>query len=219
MPQQVERRRLVVFTRFPEAGRSKTRLIPALGASGAAALHRALVEHCLRRVSPLQQSGTELELRAAGGDEGDWQQWLGDWLTAGAHLVAQRGGDLGQRMHDAFVDAAADAIEATLLFGTDIPALDATVLERAFGALESGADAVFGPALDGGYYLVGLRKPQPELFFDQHWSTPTVLAETLERTQQIGLQVALVDQLGDIDTPADLERLRPFANLSHFIPG
>lgn len=124
---------------------------------------------------------------------------------ARVHAVALRqqpDTDLGYRMHAAFA-----AQSPALLVGTDCPGLNSTILQRAQAELRDKADIVFVPALDGGYVLVGLRKPIVPLFQDMTWSTPSVMAVTRARVRSLGLSMSELEPLPDIDTPDDLVHL------------
>ena len=188
--------RLLVFSRYPQAGKSKTRLIPALGPQGAAALQRRMTERTLAwaRLAPY----TQIEL-CYDGDRAAMHAWLG----RRANLRSQGEGDLGMRMNHCLNRALAEGAPAALLFGCDIPGNTSSNLTRALEALRE-ADLVLGPAKDGGYYLVGLKKPAPGLFEGMSWSHGQVLAQTLERAARLGLRSALVDTLSDVDHPRDL---------------
>jgi rSAM/selenodomain-associated transferase 2/rSAM/selenodomain-associated transferase 1 len=206
------REQLVIFTRYPEPGITKTRLIPVLGPEGAAAVQRQMTEHLLGNVSRLVRTRPlTVEIRFAGGDARLMQTWLGsDFLYA-----AQGDGDLDQRMTLALTAAFAGGAKAAVLIGTDIPGITAEIIGRAFDALKV-KDAVFGPAADGGYYLVGLRKgvfgrALPALLSGVPWGTNRVLALSLERAAQLTLSVALVDTLEDVDRPEDLTVWERFA--------
>lgn len=192
---------LVIFAKAPVPGFAKTRLIPALGAAGAAALAERMLVHAAQAGA---SAGLDtLEICAAP----DAAHPVFTRL-AGAHgftLAVQGDGELGQRMHRAFGRVLASHDHA-LLIGTDAPALDAHLLTQARAALD-GRDAVFVPALDGGYALVGLRRPQPSLFEAMAWSTPTVMANTRERLRAAGLTWAELPAVADIDEPADLAQL------------
>lgn len=195
--------RLVVFTRLPEAGSTKTRLAPALGAAGAAQLHREMAARVLADARAFSESfGADLEVRFAGGD----RRAMRDEFGHGFVYVPQGAGDLGERMLRTFAQSAASGIERTVIIGSDCIDIDAAVLRRAFEAL-SETDVVFGPAADGGYYLVGLREPEPALFDGVPWGTGEVLARSLEKAEGAGLPVSLLRELSDIDTPADLHLL------------
>ncbi len=185
--------RLVLFTRYPTAGLAKTRLIPALGADGAAALHRRLTE---RALGTMRASGLPLEVRTTGGTTDAFAAWLGRDVA----LVEQGEGDLGARM------ARAAASSPVVLLGADVPDLSVRHVAAAAAALAGGAEVVIGPAEDGGYYLLGLPAPLPWLFEDMPWGTEAVLALTLQRLAGRGIVPALLDTLADLDRPEDLPR-------------
>ncbi len=196
-----ERQRVIVFLKVPTPGAVKTRLIPALGPTGAASLYRAMVGDLLQRLTRLR--GVELELRfAPPGARASIRRWLG-----GRHRLApQRGADLGARMVAAFRDAFRDGCSRCVIVGSDVPGLGAPHVARALARLER-SDVVLGPSRDGGYYLVGLGAPRPRLFMRMPWSTAMVLYETLSRAAQQDLRVGMLRTLADVDEPADLARL------------
>jgi rSAM/selenodomain-associated transferase 1 len=193
---------LIVFAKAPVAGWAKTRLIPALGAEGAAALAGRLLEHTLAQ-AVAARCFEAIELCAAPDTGHPALQRAA--AAHGAALTAQGEGDLGARMQRALGRALAGHARV-LLVGTDAPALDAAALRAAALAL-AGVDAVFVPALDGGYALVGLSRPAPALFEGIAWSTPTVMAATRERARGAGLRWAELPAVADIDEPADLAHL------------
>ncbi len=193
--------RLYLFTRYPSPGATKTRLIPALGAAGAARLHRRLVQRTLSSLRRLQRkSGVDCRVRYTGTDATGMESWLGlGWLCE-----PQGEGDLGQRMAAAIAEGATDG--PVVLIGSDCPDLTVDHLQAAFSALEQ-HDLVLGPATDGGYWLIGLRRPCPELFVGVEWGTERVLARTLVIAADLGLRVRQLEPLRDIDRPADLVTL------------
>src|SRR5437773_9609780 len=192
--------RVMVFARAP--GEAKTRLIPALGAAGAAALHRRLVMHCLRAARDSRLGPVELWCAPGTGDPffREYERRLG------ASLHPQAEGDLGTRMQRAFESALALRPRA-ILVGSDIPALSAQYLRDADRALRRGDDAVIGPAEDGGYALIGLSRCDAELFRDIPWGGSEVMAETRWRIAALGRRVTELPALWDVDHPEDLERL------------
>lgn len=193
--------RLIVFTRYPEPGKVKTRLIPALGPVGAAEFYRQMAEHTLAQAKQLQgQRSLQVEIRFVGGSYEFMQDWLGKALI----YTAQGEGDLGERMTRSLQSAFDGGIQRAVIIGTDCLELDAQVLEAAFQSLEQ-YDLVLGPAKDGGYYLVGLRQPVPELFRRIAWSTSAVLQQTITIAQKLGLAIVYLPTLSDIDNPEDLE--------------
>jgi len=183
--------RLVVFARYPEAGACKTRLIPALGAERAAAVHRRLTE---RTVALLRGIGT-VELRYTGAEAERFADWLGDDVT----LVEQVPGDLTDRLLDALEPA------PVIFLGADTPDLAPAHVTAAIHALAL-TEVVIGPAEDGGYYLIGVARPYRFLFEDMPWSTEQVLPETLRRLDEAAITPVLLDTLADCDRPEDLAR-------------
>jgi rSAM/selenodomain-associated transferase 1 len=196
---------LLVFARAPLAGAVKTRLIPALGAQGAMGLHRQLVSRTLQRACAAR--GAQVQLWIAGDP---FDAFVQDCATRFCTPVyEQRGVDLGRRMTDAFERAlsGADRAARCVLIGTDCPAQTVQDLEHAAEALRS-HDAVLQPAEDGGYVLVGLRRPRPELFDGIEWGGPRVTEQTLQQADSVGLTVHLLRTLPDLDSTADLQRAR-----------
>ncbi len=197
---------VIVFTRYPEAGFVKTRLIPALGAEEACRISRRLAEKTLAHVRVLQRRlSVAVEVHFAGGNENAMSQWLGrEWK-----YFPQVEGDLGRRMNQALIGAFHRGGKPVFLIGTDCPDLTAHLLQKAMELLEDN-DLVLGPAQDGGYYLIGMKAPQPGLFPpDMPWGTDRVLAETLREAERLGLQVTLLETLRDIDRPEDLSAFAP----------
>jgi rSAM/selenodomain-associated transferase 1 len=190
---------LVVFARFPEVGRTKTRLIPALGPQGAADFHRRLTEHAVGEARRLvRRRGVALEIHYEGGDSRRMRDWLGTDLC----FRAQAAGDLGSRMQSS-IAAALERADRAVIMGSDCTELTAEVLERAFTSL-SRHELVLGPARDGGYYLIGLRGAVSELFAGPTWGSGSVLAQTLAIARARGLSVHLLVPLSDVDRPEDL---------------
>ena len=194
--------RIVVFAKAPRPGAVKTRLIPALGAIGAAALARRMLDHALGQALAAGVGPVELCMSPAPGDVA----WRSVNPPAGVVCTAQVEGDLGQRMAGAVHRVTARLGEPVLLMGSDCPALTSQEITRAAGRLRD-HDAVLIPVADGGYVLIGLKSPCPALFTDMPWSTPAVCAETLRRAAMLGLTVWLGPPLHDIDEPADLALL------------
>lgn len=192
---------LLVFAKAPLAGLAKTRLIPALGAEGAAALAARLLEHTVD--AALAAGVDAVELCTTPDSTHPAFESLA--RRHGLGLAPQGDGDLGMRMHAAFERVLA-VHGAALLIGTDAPALDAAMLRAAAAALTD-HDAVFAPALDGGYALVGLRRADARLFAGIAWSTPQVMAATRLRLREAGLRWAELPAVADIDEPADLVHL------------
>ena len=196
--------RLVVFAKAPQAGHVKTRLIPSLGASGAAALARKLLTHALRQATAADTDAVELCMSPAPQDPA----WQGMKFGPAVTLASQGDGDLGERMARAMARVMVQHQCPVMLMGTDCPALTSAHLNEAARQL-SKHEAVLLPARDGGYVLIGLKAPCPALFNDMPWSTPEVAAETLRRMAALSLRVWQGPTLQDIDEAADLVHLPP----------
>ena len=193
---------LVIFAKAPQPGAVKTRLIPALGAEGAAKLARRMLSHTLQQALAAGVGPVELCMSPAPEDA----SWQGLDLPNGVVRTAQGEGDLGQRMASA-VARITHQQQSVLLFGTDCPALTATHLAEAAWQLTR-HDAVLVPVADGGYILIGLKAPCPELFTQMPWSTSAVAAETRRRMAAFDLRLWQGPMLHDIDEPADLIHLQ-----------
>lgn len=179
---------VALFAKFPVPGLAKTRLIPAVGAAGAADVHRRLVE---RTIGVIRQSGLPFVVWTTGAPHDDFAAWLGDDVP----LMEQGEGDLGARL--------ARAQAPAILLGGDVPDLAAHHLTKAAALLQE-VPAVIGPAADGGYYLLGMAEPMPFLFTDMAWGIETVRAETLRRLEERGVAAMQLEELSDCDRPEDL---------------
>lgn len=187
---------MIIFTRYPEAGIVKTRLIPALGPEGAQLLHREMTEYTIRQA---RRVDCDLEVRYSGGS----RELMAEWLGEGLSYRKQEGDTLGERMQDAAAKAFSAGSNKVAMIGTDCPGLTAEQIKKAFGLLDQ-ADLVLGPAFDGGYYLIGMRRPHDILFRDIPWGSEFVLKVTLETAEKLKLKTALLEKLTDIDCPEDL---------------
>lgn len=182
---------VMIFLKAPRPGTVKTRLGREIGHDHAAIAYRNLAELQLRRIPG--EFRTEIHY-APRGALAEMRQWLGPQR----HYRAQSGCDLGQRMSRAFGQGFRRGYDRIVVIGSDCPGLDEGCLRRA-GAELSNVEVVLGPAMDGGYYLLGLRRPQPRLFEGIPWSTETVLTATLARVRENGLSYLLLDEKEDID--------------------
>lgn len=191
---------VIVFARAPVPGEAKTRLAAALGAAGAAALAGRMLVHAVAQVAAAGFDRMELCITPDGAVHPILAEL--DRRYPGLRLSGQGEGDLGERMARA-LGRALRSHRAALLMGTDAPALDAAVIRQAAAALAR-HDAVFVPALDGGYVLVGLARPAPDLFTGMTWSTPQVMQQTRERAARAGLRIVELAAVADIDVPQDL---------------
>lgn len=197
------RARTLIFARAPTPGQVKTRLIPALGAAGAAELHRRLLIHTVQTLSAARLTAVEL------------------WATPDAShpcfvslardndlsLHIQRGADLGERLATA-AESGLTRGDAVILIGTDCPQLSADYLGQAIARLAE-YDAVLGPAADGGYVMLALKRPAPRVFAEIPWGGDQVAAITRRRLSELGWDWAELSPLPDIDRPEDLAHLPP----------
>lgn len=194
---------LIVFARAPVPGKAKTRLAATIGAGAAARLHARLVE---RAVATAVAAGTgAVELHCAPDTRHPFFARLA--ARYGVALRAQGRGDLGARMHRSLARALR-AARAAVLVGCDCPVLNARDLRRAVRELRRGADAVFVPAEDGGYVLVGLRRTASALFSDMPWGSDRVMSETRNRLRALGWSWRELREVWDVDRPEDYARLR-----------
>lgn len=190
---------VIAMLKAPRAGFVKTRLAREIGAGPAAAVYRRLVEHQVASIPrdwPVEihfaPAEAEAEMRA--------------WLGIGHVYHTQVGDDLGARLVHAIAGAFHRGASAVLVIGGDCPGLDEAALREAWSALQA-VDVVLGPALDGGYYLIGLRRPLSELFRGIPWSTDTVFKVTMDRVREAGLSHALLSAREDVDDLASWRRL------------
>lgn len=197
-------RYLAVLARAPVPGRVKTRLQPALGPAGCARLHRSLVTRTLHSCSHLRDVRVELWC-----DPDPDHEFFGECAARfGVALHAQGAGDLGARM-SATLDHALSGADAAILIGTDCPELGPDYLEQAYRTLASDARVVLGPALDGGYVLIGARGNHPALFNGIDWGSGQVLVQTRRALHGLGWRWEELAPLRDIDRPEDLAFLPP----------
>ncbi|MCU0433190.1 MAG: TIGR04282 family arsenosugar biosynthesis glycosyltransferase [Bacteroidia bacterium] len=198
-----QKQALLVFQKNAVHGKVKTRLARTTGPNEALRIYRLLTAHTHNAAQQITAS-----------------KWLfySDYYEAEFEsrtdyvIRVQRGDDLGQRMCNAFADVFAAGCDAAVIVGTDCPAISASILKEAFSALEL-YDLVAGPAADGGYYLLGMKRLYATLFSGKNWSTDTVLSDTLRDAQQLGLMTYQLPVLSDVDTEDD------WNTHHHFITG
>jgi rSAM/selenodomain-associated transferase 1 len=195
------KRGIIIFTRFPEPGITKTRLIPVLGPEGACRLQRELTEKIVAQVRQIKKSyPLMMEIHFSGGSREQMAGWLGRDLD----YVIQSEGDLGDRMRLAFQKGFRQGWEGVVLIGSDLPDLTPAIIRESFERLIN-HDLVLGPARDGGYYLIGLKADRPKLFGKFIiWGNKEVLKKTLITADQLGLKTTLLVRLRDVDRPEDL---------------
>jgi rSAM/selenodomain-associated transferase 1 len=195
--------RLIVFLKAPRPGLVKTRLVGALGPDGACAAYVSLVETLLHRL----RNRTDLELRFTPDDAAGEVR---PWVRPGWVLEPQGRGDLGARLARATEAAFSGGCGPVVIIGADCPEVSSRDVEKAVELLTEGkADVVLGPARDGGYWLIAMRKPWTALFSGIPWSTDRVLIETTARAQSLHLAVKELRTLTDVDEPEDWETIRP----------
>lgn len=197
-------RKLIIFTRYPEPGKTKTRLIPLLGETGASNLQRQMTQATIGMIDPLIQSRfLSLKIHFTGGSQDLMENWLGKDFN----YQNQCGQGLGNRIKFAFENEFRDGITQVVIIGTDCPKLSENIIRQAFESLLE-SDLVLGPAQDGGYYLIGLKQVYTELLTEIAWGTDTVLTKTLEIAQRLKLKTFLLPVLQDIDRPEDLKEYK-----------
>ena len=204
--------RLAVFARIPVPGQVKTRLSPALPPELSAQLYRAMLADAFEVAMAVGAERVAVFWESGGKQAPDFA------LPEGVAVRFQHGTGLGERLASAFADLLADAADRAVVIGADCPDLDPAVIRQAFAALDD-HDLVLGPARDGGYYLIGLRRPAPALFDRVSWGTDRVFAQTLEWAERGGLRVATLGVLADIDTSEDLVRFVARRSVSPPGPG
>jgi len=192
---------LLIFTRAPIPGQTKTRLVPLLGVQGAAEFHKTVLQATMVEAKASVFATIEI-WSATENDHSFLKQCALDYSCA---MKIQQGNDIGERMHHA-TDTALMEKELVVLIGSDCPALSTDILNQAYLALVNGKDAVLGPAKDGGYYLIGLKKANPDIFQDIAWGEGDVAERTRQNFNRLGLDFAELEELADVDTPEDYDK-------------
>ena len=198
---------LVIFAKAPVPGQVKTRLCPPLTQDEAATLHGSFVLDTLERTKAViakERLSIDRYIACLPSTSLVFFKILEE--RHGVRLLDQVGDDLGQRMHRAFVDLFGRGYRQVFIVGTDVPTLPFSIYQQAVSLIES-HDLVLGPASDGGYYLIGLKRPMPELFTDVPWSTTNVLAATRRNASTLGLTVGVLKEWRDVDVADDLRAL------------
>ncbi len=192
---------LIIFTRYPEIGTTKTRLIPAIGAEKASNLQKKMTQLTIDKSRQLQDKlNLNIDVYFSGGNKEKMASWLGENIN----FKTQAQGDLGTKMYSALEDKFKQGSKNNLIIGTDCPDLTTDILFTAFNQLKN-HDLVIGEAEDGGYYLIGLNSLIPDLFIDINWGTETVFSQTIDKAKKLNLSVYQLPILRDLDRPEDLE--------------
>lgn len=201
------KRAVLFFVKYPEPGRVKTRMAAAVGSLRAAEIYRVMVQETCRR---LPRAGMDLIVCF---DPPERREAVIEWLSPDCGdlhpaFLAQAGGDLGNRIKEAFEQAFRDGYDQVAVIGSDCPEISPLIFEETWGALRE-HDVALGTTSDGGYYLLALSAAQPELFHEIAWSTDAVAGQTLDRIREGNLRVYRLPELDDVDTESDWLRLQP----------
>lgn len=192
---------IVQFAKVPIAGHVKTRLIPAIGKQGALQLHKKLLTHTWQSLNAEKLASMQLWV-----DQIDTTNFFANLQPTVAPLQIQQGVDLGERMSNVIKQALQQS-EAVVLVGSDCPVLDGPYVCEAFQSLQQGNDVVLGPASDGGYVLIGMRRLYAKVFQGINWGTGQVLEQTRERLVIAGCRWTELEERWDVDRPEDLAKL------------
>lgn len=201
----VKKQALIVFTREPEPGVSKTRMMPYLSADQCAELQRCMLKDLAVTTEKLYKNGTDVIVAYTGGNSFLKETFAG----IACEYIEQRGDNLGYKMENAISDVMSMGYDRVVLIGSDIPDLDEESIEEAFELLDEN-DIVLGPTEDGGYYLIGMDEIHKEAFKLEHYGTGSVYEETLKALEEAGLTIAEADEYQDIDTPEDVAEYRSY---------
>lgn len=194
---------LVIYARMPEPGKVKTRLAADIGGGKALEMYHLFLDETMRIALSVNHATARIDYTPA-------SRQAFEFFSAafpGILFFAQQGDDLGERLIHSFADAFMKGFQKVCLIGSDLPDLPAAYISQGFKSLDQ-CDVVLGPSEDGGYYLVGLRIPVPELFENMPWREANLLQKTLERAAGLGLNAAELPPWRDVDDSGDLEALR-----------
>lgn len=208
---------LIIFLKYPEPGKVKTRLAKALGDEKACAVYKSLAENVIKNIFTKNPGTYDVHIFFTPADrETEIKDWLKPILDDNQGIKTQfrtqEGSNLGKRMSNAFKEILQEkGCKKCIIIGTDCPEIDATLVENAFDILKE-KNVVIGPCKDGGYYLLGMSIPASDLFVDIDWSTDRVFEQTMEKIQKNKLSCSILKTLIDIDTPEDLYHYLPHSN-------
>ncbi|MET3114197.1 rSAM/selenodomain-associated transferase 1 [Pedobacter sp. CG_S7] len=188
---------ILIFVKNAVKGKVKTRLAATLGDDVAFDIYQQLLKHTENCTDSLVTDKIVFY--------SDYLEAVDIWNNGTYHKQTQVGSDLGERMHNAFEYAFANGYKQVAIIGSDCFEINAAIIEKAFVQLGH-SDVVLGPALDGGYYLLGLKSPCHEIFQDIQWSTDQVLIQTMQVCHKLGLKTTQLQELSDIDNEADLKK-------------
>lgn len=194
---------IIIFQKRPEPGKVKTRLSKVIGEKKAVEVYRYLLDHTHEQIK-----NYPADIFVYFQDQADDAYVLNDHY----HIGIQKGGDLGEKMQMAFDEVLGKGYRKVVIIGSDCLELTADILDEAYEALVY-HDLVIGPAEDGGYYLLGMKVPHPELFADKSWSTSTVFSDTVEDAKRLRLNYHKLKKLADVDEYKDLKGLKGILNI------
>ena len=189
---------LILFVKAPRLGAVKTRLQPELTADQSLQLYQAMVEDLAHQFANLDFCDLKLFFYPVNA-VGEMKTWLGDTFE----YYSQHGNDLGEKMQNAITTMLNSNYKKVVLTGSDIPTLDSATIDHAFSSLNE-ENIVIGPSSDGGYYLIGMKKQNPEIFRQISWSSGSVLRQTIEKAKSANLKIVELEEKWDIDTYQDL---------------
>jgi uncharacterized protein len=195
-----EKNTLVIFVKYPEPGKVKSRIASHLGGEKAAEIYSLMAETIIKQVTNPDTHETVIFF-----DPPERENEIMDWLGSNRHSYErQEGATIGEKMSNALLSVFSKGAEKAVLIGTDVPGITVDTITAAFDRLNE-TDVVLGPAEDGGYYLIGMRKSDPGLFRDINWSTNIVLSQTINRINELGLGYNFLETLRDVDTCDDID--------------
>ena len=196
------------MVKAPVPGTVKTRLAPPLTQAQAAELYRALLSDQLEHLTALEAVDLYVAFTPS-----DAIRLIANMAPANYRYFAQSGGDLGERMHQVFAELWRRGHRSSIVIGSDLPPVPLATFHQGFAQLSADEKrVVLGPSRDGGYYLVGMNQPVPEIFSGMTWSHDQVLAETVQRLGRLGIDSTLLPQWFDVDRAGDIARLRALSD-------
>lgn len=194
---------LIIFLKYPEPGKVKTRLAKDIGAERAANIYKSLAEKIIRKTSHNSYKQHIFYTPFSKKEE------IQKWLINSYRFYPQKGEDLGQKMFNAFLEVFNRGFRKAICIGTDVPHLTRKIIIEAFAKLEKN-ETVIGPSTDGGYYLIGMTKSMEEIFSNIDWGTDRVLSQTIDILKELDLNYSILDEIPDIDNIEDLRLYRKF---------
>ncbi len=184
---------LIIFAKYPQKGKVKTRLAKDIGEENAVEFYKECTNYLFEELDSLENTGIHLFFASD-----DNEASIKDWVNKRFNYHRQSGGTLGDKMLNAFEKVLGFNYTKCVIIGTDIPDINKQIINKAFNELDS-SDVVLGPSDDGGYYLLGMKKVHPVLFGDIQWSTDTVFRDTVSKLKQTNLSFSLLEELIDVD--------------------